>query len=420
MDRGLPALPAESKLAALVRLLGKPLEVPQSQSGWLQQQLPQEDTELLRRARMDLLVPIAVASGPAEALLALGPKRSEEPYSREDRELLVAIAASLAMLLEKPAALEEAPPAHMFEECPHCGTAYDAGAGRCARDTSPLVGVALPRLLADRYRLDRRLGRGGMGTVYAATDVTLDRRVAVKVIRDDLVTSAEAAERFRREARVTAAFAHPNVVTVYDFGAVGTRAFLVMELLEGSSLREEMRRTKRLPPARVLQVLRGVAAALEAAHQRNLVHRDLKPENIFLASGASGKITKVLDFGVAKFLPTDTQMTQDADTGGGGLMGTIRYMAPEQVRGSVVDPAWDLWALAVVAYEALTGFHPFPATSVLEFQRVLVEGRVTPIPAHLGPPAKWQEFFDRALAHDVKRRPQAAAVFFAELQAALG
>src|SRR5439155_6274584 len=110
-----------------------------------------------------------------------------------------------------------------------------------------------------RYRLERRLGRGGMGTVYAAADLSLERRVAVKVIRDDLVGSAEAAERFRREARAAASFAHPNVVTIHDFGvAAATRAFLVMELLHGATLREELRREKRLAPPRALAILRGV------------------------------------------------------------------------------------------------------------------------------------------------------------------
>jgi serine/threonine-protein kinase len=145
-----------------------------------------------------------------------------------------------------------------------------------------------------------------MGTVYEATDTALERRVAAKVIRQDLVGSAEAAQRFQREARATAAFAHPNVVTVHDVGvATGTRAFLVMELLNGTNLRDAVAQNGRLPAARTVEILRGVCAAVDAAHARQLVHRDLKPENIFLAQSPTGETPKVLDFGIAKFVSAE-------------------------------------------------------------------------------------------------------------------
>ncbi len=410
-----PPLPASSKLVALMRLLNKPLEVPQTESGWLQQQLPHEETDFLRRARIDLLVPIAVAPERTEALLALGPKRSEEPYGRDDQDLLGAIATSLALLLEKPVAAP-APLTTAFEECPRCGTCYDTGAARCAQEGAALQLVPVPRLLAGRYRLERRLGRGGMGTVYAATDSALERRVAVKLIRDDLVGSAEAAERFRREARAAAGFTHPNVVTVHDFGvAAETRAFLVMELLEGRTLREELQRQKRLSAARALAILRGVAAAAEAAHRQDLIHRDLKPENIFLVRGEAGEVPKVLDFGVAKFLPAAGDST--LDTGTGLLVGTLHYMAPEQVRGAPVDPSWDLWALAVMAYEMLTGARPLAGASPAEWQSALLAGRFTPLAQHLPEaPPRWQEFFARALAPEPDARPHSAREFLAEFE----
>ena len=424
-----PPLPADSKLMTLVRVLGKPLEVTLTETGWIQQQLPHEETDFLRQARIDLLVPIAVAPERTEALLALGVKRSEEPYSREDQDLLVAIAASLALLSEKPtpaAALASS----RFEECPQCGTCYEAGSGPCAKEGARLNLMAMPRLLAERYRLERRLGRGGMGAVYEALDTALDRRVAVKLIRDDLVGNAEAAERFRREARTAASFTHPHVVTVYDYGvANGTHPFLVMELLSGVTLREELRQRKRLTAARTLETLRGVCEAVEAAHHRQLVHRDLKPENIFVARNETGEVTKVLDFGLAKFLtmlPPVSALMQEptagatVETGAGRLVGTLLYMSPEQLHGEKVKLSWDLWALAVVAYEMLTGDHPFARPTTTEWQAATLTGSLTPVSRHLpDAPARWQELFARALALNPADRPGTAQRFFSELEQAL-
>jgi serine/threonine-protein kinase len=414
-----PPLSATSKVAALLRALESPLEMSHSESGWLQQQLPPKDVDFLRQARFDLLVPISTASDRTEALLALGVKRSEEPYAQDDRNLLITIASNLAMLLERPAAAPVLlPTSGAFVECPQCGACYDPGAGPCPQEGATPVPMRLPRVLAGRYRVERRRGRGGMGTVYEATDTALERRVAVKVIHDSLVGSAEAAERFRSEARVAASFAHPNVVTVYDFGSVAeTRAFLVMELLEGVTLREELHAQPRSAPGRVVEIMRGVCAAVQAAHRRHLVHRDLKPENIFLSRGEAGEVPKVLDFGVAKFLPAADLAT--ANTQSGMVVGTLAYMAPEQLRGQPVDPAWDLWALAVVTYEMLTGVHPFVRPAGADYNAVLM-GRFTPLATYLREsPTRWQQFLERALHVDPARRPNSAQTFFSELERAL-
>jgi serine/threonine-protein kinase len=260
-----------------------------------------------------------------------------------------------------------------------------------------------------------------MGTVYAASDHALERCVAVKVIREDLVGSASAAERFRQEARVAASFAHPNVVTVHDFGvADGNRAFLVMELLEGGTLREELARHKCFPAARTLSMLRHVCYALEAAHRRQLVHRDLKPENIFLVTGQSAETAKVLDFGLAKFLPAASGLLT-ADTAPGAVLGTVRYMSPEQWRGEDARPAWDLWALAVVTYEMLTGTYPFDGDSPVDWLRAEKAAKFIPVAANLPEvPHVLQEFFDRVFAVDPAHRPRSADEFYNELQRALG
>ena len=409
-----PPLQKDSKLLALMRLLGKPLEVPQTDTGWLQQQLPHEETDFLRQARIDLLVPVATSPQDTEAILVLGSKRSEEPYSAEDQDLLVAVAASLAILLEKrpSAAVRQ----DLFEECPQCGVCYDSGSTRCSKEGARLVPVILPRLLEDRYRLERRLGRGGMGTVYEAIDKSLERRVAVKVIREDLVGSQEAAERFRGEARASASFAHPNVVTVHDFGvAGGTRAFLVMEILEGVTLRERLQIEGHLSPDQIVSIARGVSDALSAAHRRHLVHRDLKPENIFLANVESIELVKVLDFGLAKFLSNSTQQ-QTVDTAVGGVLGTLRYMSPEQRRGEQPLHAWDLWALAVVTYEMLTGGYPFEESGPSDWFAPGQTVPFTPVTKYMPQTARnWQELFDRSFARELPCRHGSAEAFFSEL-----
>lgn len=353
----------------------------------------------------------------------MGPKRSEEPYTREDQELLETIATSLAPLLEQSSSSAQRPAA-TFGECPDCGACYDSQSGTCEADGITLASVRLPRVLAGRYQLERRRGRGGMGTVYEATDRALERRVAVKVIREDWVGNFEAAQRFRREARASAAFAHPNVVTVHDYGVEAeTRGFLVMELLEGETLRDELNRSKRLDPSRVLHVMRGVCAAVEAAHRRQLIHRDLKPENIFLARTGDGESVKVLDFGVAKFLTNDddsaTRMTVETHTG--ALIGTLSYMSPEQLLGGKPDVQCDLWSLAVVIYETLLGAMPFTESASGGWRRQVLSGSFTPLKSHISdPPVAWQDFFLRCLSTDRSKRPQSATEFRRELEHALG
>jgi tRNA A-37 threonylcarbamoyl transferase component Bud32 len=407
-------LSAESKLMSVFRLFAKPLQISLAESGWLKQQLPSEDTNFLRDARIDLMVPIAIAPQGREALMVLGLKKSEEPYSSEDQELLSGIGSALALLLERPVTSALGG----FEECPRCGLCYESGMGRCANESAQLTRMAFKRLLTLRYRLERRLGRGGMGTVYKATDTSLERAVAVKLIREDLVSSSDAAERFRREAKAAASFAHPNLVTVHDFGVDSdTRVFLVMELLEGFTLRQRFEQQKKFATQEILQILGGVCAGLQAAHEQGLIHRDLKPENIFLTQSGEGDVAKILDFGLAKFLVSPTNSAAaTVDTLPGVLMGTPQYMSPDQLNGEVASAAWDLWALAVITYEMLTGAHPFPATSVGQMHHSIVSSRFTPLSTHLpDAPAEWPQFFERALSPKTAARPQSAKEFVSTL-----
>jgi tRNA A-37 threonylcarbamoyl transferase component Bud32 len=415
---------ANSKLAALVRVLGKPLEIRLSDSSSLERRLPDGEIQLIRHARFDLLVPIAVNEGPMEALLALGMKRSEEPYTREDQELLEAIASGMALRLTQPARPASQP--SVFAECPDCGACYDTNLparGTCKHDGASLITVPLSRMLSGRYQLQRRLGRGGMGAVYEATDVALERNVAVKVIRDDLVGSPYMAQQFQREARAAASFSHRNVVTVHDYGVdSGTRAFLVMELLKGTTLRDEIARCNRLTRDRTVEIFHDVCAAMDAAHRKQLVHRDLKPENIFLAHTAEEKTAtvKVLDFGIAKFVAAPredapTRMTTDADAS--VLLGTPAYMSPEQLLGANANASWDLWAFAVVAYECLTGVVPFPSTSG-DWRRNILSGSFTPIQHHVTEaPLSWQAFFEDCFSPEPAKRPVSAMDFLEKFEA---
>jgi serine/threonine-protein kinase len=211
-----------------------------------------------------------------------------------------------------------------------------------------------------KYELERLIGRGGMGTVYAARQVQLDRKVAVKILRPDVTSDDRAIARFNREARAAARIEHPNAVRVYDFGSndeVG--AYIVMEYVEGVPLRTLMRRTRIVPLDVVLEVVWQAASAIAVAHGSGIVHRDLKPENFIVSQAENGSISlKVVDFGLAKLVEGDAaQITSPAE-----MIGTPRYMAPEQFNGEDVDERVDVYSMGVILFEMLTGRAPFDGT----------------------------------------------------------
>ncbi|MEW6277256.1 MAG: protein kinase [Candidatus Eremiobacterota bacterium] len=208
------------------------------------------------------------------------------------------------------------------------------------------------RVLAGRYQLETKLGEGGMGSVYRALDLTSRRTVAVKILRRDLCESKHARRRFAREARASGMLNHPGVVRVFDY-VDDVRPFIVMELLDGVSLRRHLRREK--PPVeRVLELMESVCDALDHAHGRGVVHRDMKPDNVVVTR--EGRI-KVLDFGLARVMtPELSQLTRS-----GSALGTCSYMSPEQAAGKEADERSDLYALGVMLYEFLCGATPFSA-----------------------------------------------------------
>jgi serine/threonine-protein kinase len=248
----------------------------------------------------------------------------------------------------------------------------------------------------------------------------LNRTVAVKMIRDEFFANQSAMEKFRQESRVTASLAHPNVVTVHDFGVdANQRVFLVMELLEGITLRQELRKKTRLTAERTLELFEGICAGIAAAHSRGLVHRDLKPENIFVSKPNVLEVVKITDFGIAKVL---NEISNDSNaTATGVLVGTIRYMAPEQLQGKSMSPRWDIWALNVIAYESLCGSAPFSGTDYSTLRSSIL-GATFPKITMLVPdaPGRWHEFFGRAFAPLEEDRPQNVEVFWQELKECLG
>jgi predicted Ser/Thr protein kinase len=215
----------------------------------------------------------------------------------------------------------------------------------------------VPQFIAGRFRIEREIGTGGMGTVYLATHLGLDRAVAVKIIRREFAGDADVADRFLREARTMAKLRHSNAATIFDAGNLPDgRHFIVMEFVEGETLSQALAREGRFPASKAVRIAAQICDVLEEAHRLGIIHRDLKPSNILL--GKRGVC--VLDFGIAKVLASSAESTAThASTGSGKLVGTPRYMSPEQCLGQRVGARSDLYSLGVLLYEMLAGRPPF-------------------------------------------------------------
>ncbi|HLL77374.1 MAG TPA: protein kinase [Pyrinomonadaceae bacterium] len=314
--------------------------------------------------------------------------------------------------------------------CPECGLIYADGASVCPADGAALradvtaenpspADKLIGQVLDGKYRLDAVLGEGGMGTVYRATHLLIDRPVAVKVLRPHFVEDAAAQQRFRREARAAGRLRHPNAVAVTDFGDTPEGyVYIVMELLEGRTLREMIAAEGPLPAARGVSLMEQAAAAVAAAHEAGVIHRDLKPGNIFVVQGEGARpVVKVLDFGIAK-LAADSSEDSGAKnlTQTGVMIGTPRYMSPEQCDGEKLTPASDVYSLGVILYEMLTGAPPFngPTPLAVALQHSSKPPRP---PRELVPaiPEELERVVLRALAKSPAGRPANAGEFRREL-----
>ncbi len=258
-------------------------------------------------------------------------------------------------------------------------------------------------LVAQRYRLDHLLGSGGMGTVWAATHTVTGKSVALKMLRTR--HDATARRRVLREARAACAVHHPSVIVIHDvIEAADGSPVLVMDRLEGESLRARLDRQRTLPLAEALRIARTVLEALEVAHAAAIVHRDLKPENLFLL--VSGEL-RLLDFGVAKLIASDDAPAagSGALTSTGAMVGTPFYMAPEQAFGEAIDGRADLWAVGIVLYECLSGELPTRGDNLGQVLRILSKGRIPPLgPRAPGVPRAIAAVVDGLLSIDAAGR----------------
>jgi serine/threonine-protein kinase len=305
--------------------------------------------------------------------------------------------------------------------CSQCDRTFPTDLVACPHDGARLVMLAsgadglLGKVLDGRYEIRAPLGMGGMGTVYRAQQLSIDREVAIKVIHPALSSDRTAVKRFLREARLASRLSQPNIVNVYDFGQHEDLLYLVMELLRGHTLAAELRADRPMDLKRIAIIGTQLCDALEAAHALDIIHRDLKPGNIVIIEDPAGRdLIKVLDFGLAKSLAqdVDSQVTQPS-----AILGTPRYMAPEQIQGKPSDQRGDLYALGCILYELIGGAPPFVDPSVATLLARHLGEAPEPLPDHV--PIRMRAVVDQLLAKAPEDRFQTAREVRAELACVL-
>ncbi len=299
--------------------------------------------------------------------------------------------------------------------CPRCGASQTPYEKAMLVWQQKLIGASI----GGRYRIDEKIGAGGMGTVYRARRLLIGDDVAVKILHFEIMSDPQAVERFRREAQAAARLKHPNAVMIYDFGvSEDGLLYLVMELVEGQSLRQIIRERGPLSPQTATEIVSQVCAVLEESHRQNIIHRDLKPDNIMVSTTAEGFRVKVLDFGIAKL--RDTSLTSANITKTGAMMGTPHYMSPEQCMGEELDGRSDVYSLGIVLYEMLTGVVPFnsPVSSAVVVQHVTQQP--PPLRAiNVSVSPKVEAVVMSALEKQREARPQTATALTEQLAAAI-
>lgn len=381
-----------------------------------QRERRQERRNVVTERRLEQVVPVRGTAGEILGGLVV---RGHVGWGEAERRLVGSFASQLGSMLELQQARKALHQARDLQAktreamlakgveplqlCPTCGRCFGADEETCPHDGAELGAPRLiPRRIQDRYELRRVLGEGGMGLVFEAQDLRLNREVALKLIKPELYNIPEIRGRFQQEALALARIQHPGVIAIYDSGELEDgSAYLVMELLKGQNLGDLLRRYGAGTPRQVARLMRQGAAALGAAHRAGLLHRDIKPENFFLIAGEDGFQTKLLDFGLAKPFGAEDGLTRT-----GMVVGTPNYMSPDQLRGLTLDARSDLYAFAAVSFEALTGHRLVQPTALADVFVAITQGDFPPPSRHVpGLPELVDMAFKVALATDREHRP---------------
>ena len=434
------ALSCETMLARLLSASDEPLDLEPDNPQSVLRRLDEVELAWIADTGFRLLVPLRGAEGAVVGVLALGGKKSELAYSVRDRQLLAAVGASGGLYLEsrraprtprsgspqfpldRPAA-DVDPAGH---ECPACALVFEADLSNCECG-AVLVQAPLPKFLANKFRVERRIGAGGMAVVYRAYDLALGRTVAIKALPR---TGPKQTWRLRREARAMALVSHENLALIFGAESWRGRPLLVVEYLAGGTLADRLTRGP-LSAVDVLHLGLILTQVLESLHGAGLLHRDLKPSNIGFTNTGT---VKLLDFGLAQLLTATERESDDAaltdDSTVSPLespwqatrhgIGTPAYMAPEALTNEEPGPSFDLWSLAVLMFEALAGTNPYRGETIIETLARIERRAVLDLRRYL-PRCRpdLAEFFMAALSVDRHRRPQSAREFGARVSTLL-
>lgn len=385
-------LPSSFRLLRFIEDQGGSLDFPFPPKN----RLPQEEKDWLMQLNVNLIVPMVGTDEHVAGIMLLGAKKSEEPYTPTDRKLLEAVTNQLAIIYENKQLKQHVRDEkrvqrevlaqitehnlNLLKECLVCGSCFDFDKKTCTKDGSELV-LSLPveRVIEKRYRLENLLGKGGMGAVYVATDLRIDRKVAIKLLLGNLFGEQMALRRFKREAKAVAKLNHRNVIAIHDYGSLTTGnsegAFMVMELAKGTSMRSELKKSGQLNTDIAATWFGQILDGIGEAHRGGIIHRDIKPENVLIIrEGKEEPFIKILDFGLAKVKQQETKSESSSDflTTPGTVMGTYFYMSPEQIEGRETDERSDLYSIGVMVIESLTGERPFTGRTYHEIFKAIL------------------------------------------------
>ncbi len=415
-------LPVTAQLATLLAVNGEPLQLRADEPG--PHALPDAEHAWLVDGGVSLLVPLFDAGSSLLGFVALGEKRSELPFTEEDHGILAAVGSATAVALERRllagARSSDGAGVATAGECAQCGLVSAAEEHACSRCGANLGEAPVPLLLAGKFLVEERIGAGGMGVVYRARDLSLDRPVAIKTLRP---MGMLLAWRLRREARAMALVTHPNLAAIHGLESWKGTPILVVEYLSGGTLADRIAKGP-LSLEGTIELGLVLLTVVDRIHRAGILHRDIKPSNIgFTGDG----VPKLLDFGLARMMETAWGEAPHAATGTptvvagatvteaewatvtGLVLGTPEYMSPEAAAGEPPDPSFDLWSVAVVLYELLAGRPPFRGFTTRQTLDLARAGRATDLRELVpGCPTALAEFFDEALASERSRRPATA------------